>query len=75
MHLLHFLLDKIKVNMEACTEEQDERFHQDNLRFDKHFRDVTNASTERDMMGDYIWELIRETSTKNSRKTKTVNFK
>ena len=73
--MLHSHLDKFKDNMETCTEEQKERFHQDNLRFDKHFRDVTNASTERDMMGDYIWELIRETSTKNSRKTKTVNFK
>ncbi|KAL4706484.1 hypothetical protein ACJJTC_015682 [Scirpophaga incertulas] len=70
MHMLHSHLDKFKNNMGAYSEEQGERFHQDIMEFERRYQGQYTES----MMGDYIWGLIRETSTEHERKSKTVHF-
>lgn len=70
MHMLHSHLDKFKDNMGAYSEEQGERFHQDIMEFERRYQGQYTES----MMGDYIWGLIRETSTEHDRKSKTVHF-
>lgn len=37
-------LDKFKENMRAYSEEQDERFHQDILDFERHYQGVYNKN-------------------------------
>ena len=49
-------LDNFKENMGAYSEEQGERFHQDILDFERRYQGQYNEN----MMGDYIWGLIRE---------------
>ena len=70
MHMLHSHLDKFKDNMGTYSEEQGERFHQDIMEFERRYQGQYTES----MMGDYIWGLIRETSTEHDRKSKTVHF-
>ncbi|KAL6481776.1 hypothetical protein MHYP_G00098560 [Metynnis hypsauchen] len=56
IHILDAHLDKFKENMGAYSEEQGERFHQDIMNFERRYQGQYNEN----MMGDYIWGLIRE---------------
>ena len=51
VHILDDYLQKFKDNMGAYSEEQDERFHQDILDFERHYQGQYNEH----MMGDYNW--------------------
>lgn len=62
MHMLHSHFDKD--NIEAYSEEQGERFHQDIMQFDKRYQDRYTES----ILGDNIWGFKRETSTEHDRK-------
>ena len=68
VHILDAHLDKFKENMEAYSEEQGKYFHQDILDFEHRYRGQYNKN----MMGNYIWGLLWESSlqyTCKSRKT------
>ncbi len=54
--MLHAHLDKFKNNMVAYWEEQGERFHRDIMNFEQRYQGRYNEN----MMGDYIWGLLRE---------------
>lgn len=70
VHILDAHLDN-KENMGAYSEEQGERFHQDIMNFEQRYQGSLNEN----MMGDYIWGLIRESDFLYSRKSrKTVHF-
>ncbi|XP_051552787.1 uncharacterized protein LOC127440312 [Myxocyprinus asiaticus] len=71
VHILDAHLDKFKENMGAYSEEQGERFHQDILDFERRYQGQYNEN----MMGDYIWGLIRESDLQYNRKSrKTTHF-
>ena len=71
VHILDAHLDKFKENMGAYSEEQGERFHQDMLNFERRYQGQYNEN----MMGDYIWGLIRESDLLYNRKCrKTTHF-
>ncbi|KAL6477291.1 hypothetical protein MHYP_G00131260 [Metynnis hypsauchen] len=71
IHILDAHLDKFKENMGAFSEEQGERFHQDIMNFERHYQGQYNEN----MMGDYIWGLIRESDLQYSRRSrKTTHF-
>ena len=71
VHILDAHLDKFKENMGAHSEEQGERFHQDILDFEHRYQGQYNKN----MMGDYIWGLIRESDLQYTRKSrKTIHF-
>ena len=68
VHILDAHLDKFKENMGAYSEEQGEHFHQDILDFEHRYQ----GQYKKNMIGDYIWGLLRESSlqyTRKSRKT------
>ena len=56
LHVLHSHIDEFKDNMGDYSEEQGERFHQDVKLFEERYKGQYNES----MMGDYIWNLVRE---------------
>lgn len=56
MHYLHSHLSFFKQNLGDVSEEHGERFHQDILTMEKRYQGHWNAK----MMGDYIWNLIRD---------------
>ena len=56
VHVLHDHLDKFKDNMGDYSEEQGERFLQDVRSFEERYKGQCNEG----MMGDYIWNLLRE---------------
>jgi hypothetical protein len=66
VHILDAHLDKFKENTGAYSEEQGERFHQDILDFERRYQGQYNEN----MMGDYIWGLIRENDLQYSRKSR-----
>lgn len=70
VHMLHAHLDQFKDNLGAYSEEQGERFHQDVMNFEQRYQGHYNEN----MMGDYIWGLIRESSYLHRRKTKNIHF-
>ncbi|KAL6469174.1 hypothetical protein MHYP_G00226980 [Metynnis hypsauchen] len=71
IHILNAHLDKFKENMGAYSEEQGERFHQDIMNFERRYQGQYNEN----MMGDYIWGLIRESDLQYSRRSrKTTHF-
>jgi len=70
VHMLHAHLDKFKNNMGAYSEEQGERFHQDIMNFEQRYQGQYNEN----MMGDYIWGLLRESTYEHKRKSNTVHF-
>ncbi|KAL6478203.1 hypothetical protein MHYP_G00140380 [Metynnis hypsauchen] len=71
IHILDAHLDKFKENMGAYSEEQGERFHQDIMNFERRYQGQYNEN----MMGDYIWGLIRESDLQYSRRSrKTTHF-
>ena len=69
VHMLHSHLDKFKDNLGAYSEEQGERFHQDILDFEHRYQGQYNEN----MMGDYVWGLIRETDTPHRRKSRRMS--
>ena len=56
LHMLHAHLDEFKSNLGAYSEGQGERFHQDINDFETRYQGQYNEN----MMGDYVWGLIRE---------------
>lgn len=70
LHMLHAHLDKFKDNLGEYSEEQGERFHQDIMNFEQRYQGQYNEN----MMGDYIWMLIRESSDDYTRNTKSIHF-
>ena len=66
VHILDSHLDKFKENMGAYSEEQGERFHQDILDFERRYQGQYNEN----MMGDYIWGLLRESDLQYTRKSR-----
>lgn len=71
LHILDAHLDKFKENMGAYSEEHGERFHQDIMEFERRYQGQYNEN----MMGDYIWGLIRESDSQYKRKCrKTTRF-
>ncbi|XP_044586080.1 uncharacterized protein LOC123266115 [Cotesia glomerata] len=70
LHMLHSHLDEFKDNMGAYSEEQGERFHQDVMDFERRYQGQYNEN----MMGDYIWGLVRESSYEHKRNTKNIHF-
>ncbi|CAH1113856.1 unnamed protein product [Psylliodes chrysocephalus] len=64
-------LDPFKDNMGAYSEEQGERSHQDVMDFEQRYQGQYNKN----MMGDYIWGLIRESPYKHKRTTKNIHFR
>jgi len=70
LHMLHAHLDQFKGNMGAFSEEQGERFHQDVMDFEQRYQGQYNEN----MMGDYVWGLIREGSSSHKRYTKNIHF-
>ena len=71
VHILDAYLGKFKENMGAYSEEQGKHFHQDILDFEHRYQGQYNEN----MMGDYIWGLIRESNLKYTHKSrKTTHF-
>ena len=71
VHILDAHLQVFKENMGAYSQEQGERFHQDILDFQRRYQGQYNEN----MMGDYIWGLIRESDLQYRRKSrKTTHF-
>jgi len=56
IHILDAYLQKFKDNMGAYSEEQDERFHQDILDFERRYQGQCNEN----MMGVYIWGFFEK---------------
>ena len=56
LHILHSHNDEFKDNLEDYLEEQGERFRQDVKSFEEQYKGQYNEN----MMGDYIWNLLRE---------------
>ena len=67
VHILDSHLDKFKENVGAYSEDQGERFHKDILDFEHRYQGEYNEN----MMGDYIWGLIRESDLQYTRKSRT----
>ena len=70
--MLHAHLDQFKDNMGAYSEEHGERFHQDVVDFERRRR--YQEQYNENMMGDYIWCLIRESPCKHKKITKNIHF-
>ena len=71
LHVLHSHIDEFKDNMGDYLEEQGERFHQDVKSFEEHYKGQYNES----MMGNYIWNLVRESElTYNWQSCKKTSF-
>ena len=66
LHVLHAHLDVFKENMGGYSEEQGERFHQDIRSFEERYKGQYNES----MMGDYIWNLWRESELEYNRQSR-----
>ena len=70
IHVLHAHLDEFKDNMRDYSEEQGERFHQDVRSFEERYKVQYNES----MMGDYIWNLLRESKVTYHRQSRKNIF-
>ena len=71
LHVLHSHIDEFKDNMGDYSEEQGERFYQDVKSFEDCYKSQYNES----MMGDYIWNLVRESElTYNRQSHKKTSF-
>ena len=71
VHVLHAHLDEFKDNMGDYSEEQGERFHEDVRSFEEQYKGQYNES----MMGDYIWNLLRESKlTYHRQSRKNISF-
>ena len=71
LHVLHSHIDEFKDNMGDYSEEQGKRFHQDVKSFEECYKGQYNES----MMGDYIWNRVRESElTYNRESRKKTSF-
>ena len=71
VHILDAHLRNFKENMGAYSEEQGERFHQDLKEFERRYQGQYNEN----IMGDYIWGLVRDSDSVYNRQSKrTCNF-
>ena len=71
VHMLDAHLNEFKENLGAYSEEHSEQFHQDIKDFESRYQGQYNKN----MMGDYIWGLIRESDLEYRRKSrKTTHF-
>ena len=64
LHFLHSHLDAFKDNLCDHSEEHGERFHQDAKDMEKRYMRQCNTN----MMGDYIWNLQRDSDIEHRRK-------
>ena len=71
VHMLDAHLDEFIENLGAYFKEHGERFHQDIKDFEIRYQRQYNEN----MMGDYVWGLIRESDSEYRRKSrKTTHF-
>jgi hypothetical protein len=71
VHFLHSHLDFFRDNLGAVSEEHGARFHQDIQMMEKRYEGIWNTA----MLGDYIWTLLRESSSFSKRKNRSnVHF-
>ena len=71
LHILRSHIGEFKDNLGEYSEEQGERFHQDVESFKERYKSQYNES----MMGDYIWNLLRESDlTYNRQSRKKISF-
>ena len=71
VHMLDPHLNEFKENLGAYFEEHGERFHQAIKDFESRYQGQYNEN----MMGDYIWGLIRKSDLEYRRKSrKTTHF-
>ena len=71
LHDLHSHIDEFNDNMGDYLEEQGERFHQDVKSFEERHKSQYNES----MIGDYIWNLVRQSELKyNWQSRKKTSF-
>ena len=66
VHILVAQLDKFNDNMGACSEEQGKWFYQDILVFGNRYQGQYNEN----LIGDYIWVLLRENNLQYTRKSR-----
>jgi len=64
LHMLDAHLGNFKENLGAYSEEQGERFHQDVQEFERRYVGQYDAN----MMGDYIWNLVRDSPDANHKR-------
>ena len=67
LHYLHSHLDFFPPNLGDVSEEHGERFHQDIMVMEKRY---VGSWNER-MMGDYVWNLLRESPIDYKRKSRS----
>lgn len=70
VHMLHRHLDFFAPKLGDVTDESGERFHQDIAFFEKRF----NESYDVNMLGDYLWTLVRETDPNSYRRKGTTSL-
>ena len=71
LHILHSHIDEFKDNLGDYSEEQGEKFHQDVKSFEERHKRQYNEN----MMGDYIWNLLRESDlTYNRQSRRKISF-
>ena len=69
--ILHSHIDEFQDNLEDYSEEQGERFYQDVKSFEERYKGQYNEN----LMGDYIWNLLRESDlTYNRQSRKKISF-
>ena len=69
MHFLHYHLDFFSPNMGDVSKEHGERFHQDISDMERRYQGQWNCN----MMGDYLWSIIREVFSIHRRKSRKHN--
>jgi len=70
IHFLHSHMDTFPENLGDVSDEHGERFHQQIKSMERRYQGSCNES----MMGDYIWSLIRESTSHNKRQTRSQIF-
>ena len=69
MHFLHSHLDFFSPNMSDVSEEHGERFHQDISDMERKHQGRWNCN----IMGDYLWSIIREDFSVHRHKSRKHN--
>lgn len=67
LHYLHSHLDFFRPNLGAVSEEHGERFHQDINEMESRYQGRWDEA----MMGDYIWNMVREDTSSHKRKRRS----
>ena len=71
LYIFHSHIDEFKDNLVDYLEGQGERFHQDVKSFEKRYKGQYNKH----MIGDYIWNLLRESDLAYNRQSrKKISF-